>query len=107
MKRKYVLMVLVALVLVGAVVVRAELPKITVDLPEYERPPELVRLDQNWTPAGAVHVIDSTSFVAPGKTLIMLLYVMNGEVCVNAAPASSAKASSVTCAWMVSSLELR
>lgn len=50
MKRKYVLMVVLALVLVGAVVVRAELPKITVDLPEYERPPELVRLDQNWTP---------------------------------------------------------
>ena len=50
MKRKYVLMVVLALVLVGAVVVRGELPKITVDLPEYERPPELVRLDQNWTP---------------------------------------------------------
>ena len=50
MRRKYVLLVLLALVLVGAVYVRSQLPKLTVDLPEYQRPANLVRLEQNWTP---------------------------------------------------------
>jgi mono/diheme cytochrome c family protein len=48
-KRKYVLLALAALVLVGAVVVQSQLPKLTVDLPVYERPAQLVRLEQNWT----------------------------------------------------------
>jgi len=48
-RRKYVLLVVLALVLVGAVFVRSQLPAITVDLPEYQRPPEMVRLDQNWS----------------------------------------------------------
>ena len=43
MRRKYVLLVVLALVLVGAVYVRSQLPAITVDLPEYQRPPEMVR----------------------------------------------------------------
>ena len=49
MKRRYVLLVLAALVLVGAVAVRSKLPEITVDLPTYKRPAQLVRLEQNWT----------------------------------------------------------
>jgi mono/diheme cytochrome c family protein len=48
-KRRYVLLVLAALVLIAAVVIRSKLPEITVTLPQYERPAELVRLDQNWT----------------------------------------------------------
>ena len=38
MKRKYVLLVLAALILVGAVAVRSKLPELTVDLPEFQRP---------------------------------------------------------------------
>ena len=49
MKRRYVLLVVAALVLVAAVGIRSKLPQITVDLPEYERPTQVVRLDQNWT----------------------------------------------------------
>jgi len=48
-KRKYVLLVMAALVLIAAVAVRSKLPEITVDLPEYQRPTQVVRLDQNWT----------------------------------------------------------
>lgn len=48
--RKYVLLVLAVLILIGAVVVRSKvLPQITVDLPEYQRPADVVRLEQNWT----------------------------------------------------------
>ena len=49
MKRKFVLLSLAVLILIAAVAVRSKLPQLTVDLPEYERPPDLVRLDQNWT----------------------------------------------------------
>jgi len=49
-KRRVVLLVVAALVLIAAVGIRSKLPEITVDLPEYERPAQLIRLDQNWTP---------------------------------------------------------
>jgi len=50
-KRRFVLLIAAALALVAAVAVRSKLPQLTVDLPEYDRPSQLVRLDQNWTDA--------------------------------------------------------
>ena len=65
--RKYVLLVIAALVLIGAVAVRSKvLPQITVSLPEYERPPELVRLEQNWT----TEQRNTFHFTAQGTRLI-------------------------------------
>ena len=49
--RKFLLLSLLALVLVGAIVGRSLLADLRIDLPEYQRPSELVLLDQNWTPA--------------------------------------------------------
>jgi cytochrome c5 len=50
LNRRFVLLSLLALALVGAIVARTLVSGLRVDVPEYQRPPELVRLDQNWTP---------------------------------------------------------
>jgi hypothetical protein len=51
LNRRYLLLSLLALGLVGAIVARSLLADLRIDLPDYQRPPELVLLDQNWTPA--------------------------------------------------------
>jgi hypothetical protein len=50
LNRRYLLLSLLALALVGTILGRSLLADLRVDVPEYQRPPELVRLDQNWTP---------------------------------------------------------
>ena len=48
------LLVVVVLVVVGLLLhplLRDKLEEITVDVPVYQRPPEVIRLDQNWTAA--------------------------------------------------------
>jgi hypothetical protein len=50
LNRRFLLLSLLALALVGTILGRSLLADLRVDVPEYQRPPELVRLDQNWTP---------------------------------------------------------
>ena len=52
MKRRYVVLLIVAVVLaVAAPVLNRQLDEFRVVLPEIDRPPEVVKLDQNWTDA--------------------------------------------------------
>jgi mono/diheme cytochrome c family protein len=52
LRTKYGLLLVVSVLLIAAVpFFRGKLAELKVDVPEYQRPPELVRLDQNWTEA--------------------------------------------------------
>jgi len=51
LRAKYGVLVVALLLVVGVVLLRGKLAELKVDVPEYQRPPEVVRLDQNWTEA--------------------------------------------------------
>ena len=52
MKKKYLVLLIVAIVAVAAwPFLNKKLDEIRVVLPEVDRPPDLVKLDQNWTDA--------------------------------------------------------